>query len=327
MTVRALPTRTKLEEIFELERTPAPLVVVDFHVYAHDIMRWYTDKVAKLVSEEVAKKLLRAAWAAKIQRGPDMLPRHTYRYVIVADSRYRDTGNYWRDKFMSDSKVVAQAWDNYAEAQKVPRESLKTNYKGTRGEKTDDFWLVFNAGMDYCQEYYGVFTHEGYEADDFAGAIYRASRDKTGEVVQKRQILLSTLDRDWSQLVDESHRVYFANTRVPFPSEKIQERFVGELGVKEHTLHKMGYELDHPKNLAEYKVLHGDMGDNLPPGSPKCLFDLCDANPDWNIEAVFPDFPSLLETLNNPGANDRPDHYEKALRAFAAIGIEAPVKL
>jgi hypothetical protein len=327
MTVRALPTRTKLEEVFELEREPAPLVVVDFHVYAHDIMRWYTDKVAKLVSEEVAKKLLRAAWAAKIQRGPDMLPRHSYRYVIVADSRYRDTGNYWRDKFMTDSPVVSQAWDNYAEAQGVPRETLKTNYKGTRGEKTDDFWLVFNAGMDYCREYYGVFTHEGYEADDFAGAVYRASRDRTEDVVHRRQILLSTLDRDWSQLVDESHKVFFANTRVPFPAEKIQERLVGELGVKEHTAHKMGFDLDHPKNLAEYKVLHGDMGDNLPPGSPKCLFDLCDANPDWNIENVFQDYGTLLETLNDPNANSRPDHFDSSLRAFATVGIEAPFKL
>jgi hypothetical protein len=327
MSIRALPSRTKLEDIFELANEPAPLVVVDFHVYAHDILRWYTEKVTSLVSEEVAKKLLRAAWAAKIQRGPDMLPRHSYRFVITADSRYKDTGNYWRDKFMTDSEVVSQAWDNYAEAQKVSRESLKTNYKGTRGTKTDDFWTVFNIGMDYCQQYYGVFSHEGYEADDFAGAVYRASRDRTDEVVHERQILLSTLDRDWTQLVDESHKIYFANTRVPFLSEKIQERFVGELGVKEHTKHRMGYDLDHPKNLADYKVLHGDMGDNLPPGSPKCLFDLCDANLDWNIEQTFPQFDSFLEELNNPNANDRPDHFDKSLRAFATVGIEAPFRI
>jgi hypothetical protein len=127
--------------------------------------------------------------------------------------------------------------------------------------------------------------------------------------------------------VDESHRVFFANTRVPFPAEKIQERLVGELGVKEHTMHKMGYELDHPKNLAEYKVLHGDMGDNLPPGSPKCLFDLCDANPDWNIEAVYPRYVELIEDLNNPEANGRQDHYEQALRAFATVGVEAPIRI
>jgi hypothetical protein len=89
----------------------------------------------------------------------------------------------------------------------------------------------------------------------------------------------------------------------------------------------MGFDLDHPKNLAKYKVLHGDMGDNLPPGSPLCLFDLCDANPDWNIEAVYPRYDELVEDLNNPETNGREDHYAQALRAFATVGIEAPVKL
>ena len=327
MTVRALPSRTKLEDIFELDRDPTPLVVVDFHVYTWDIIRWYEDKVKSLVSPEVAKKLVRAAWAARVQRGPDMLPRHNYRFIIVADSRYRDTGNYWRDRFMTDSQEVQQAWADYAEAKGVDFDALPKSYKGTRGEKTDDFWFVFNEGWDYCQQYYGIHSHEGYEADDFAGAIYRASRDRKEDLIHSRQVLLSTLDRDWSQLVDESHRVYFANTRVPFPAEKIQERLVGEYGVKEHTMHRMGFELDHPKNLAKYKVRHGDMGDNLPPGSPLCLFDLCDANPDWNIEKVYPRYVELIEDLNNPEPNTRFDHYEQSLRAFMTVGVEAPVRI
>lgn len=327
MTVLPLPTRTKLEDIFELDKDPAPLVVVDFHVYAWDVIRWYQEKVKSLVSPEVAKKLVRAAWAARIQRGPDMLPRHNYRFLIVADSRYRDTGNYWRDRFMTESSEVKVAWDNYAEAKGVDLATIPTTYKGTRGDKTDDFWFVFDEGWDYCQQHYGIHSHEGYEADDFAGAIYRASRDRKDDLVHRRQVLLSTIDRDWSQLVDESHRVFFANTRIPFPNEKIQERLVGEFGVKEHTKHRMGYDLDHPRNLADYKVLHGDMGDNLPPGSPKCLFDLCDANPDWNIEAVYPKYENLIEDLNNPEPNARPDHFEQALRAFAIVGIEAPVKV
>ena len=327
MTASTLPARAKLEETFELDKDPAPLVVVDFHVYCWDVIRWYDEKVKSLVSEEVAKKLIRAAWAARIQRGPDMLPRHNYRFLVIADSRYDDTGNYWRDKFMSASQEVKTAWDNYAETKKVDLNDIPTTYKGQRSEKTDDFWFVFNEGWDYCQTYYGIHHHKGYEADDFAGAIYRASRDREGTIARERQILLSTIDRDWSQLVDESHRIYFANTRIPFLKEKIQERLVGEQGVRDHTLHKMGFELDHPRNLADYKVLHGDMGDNLPPGSPKCLFDLCDANPDWNIEAVYPHYEKLLEDLDNPEANSRPDHFEKAIRAIGNVGIELPIKI
>jgi hypothetical protein len=114
---------------------------------------------------------------------------------------------------------------------------------------------------------------------------------------------------------------------VPFPNEKIQERLVGNQGVIEHTAHRMGFELDHPKNLADWKVKHGDMGDNLPPGSPKCLFDLCEANPDYCVETVATNFEEFIEDLNNHKSNDRPDHFDQSMRAFAKICLEAPVKL
>jgi hypothetical protein len=183
-------------------------------------------------------------------------------------------------------------------------------------------------GRSYVTEYYPFYEAEGFEADDWAGAIYRLSRDSSADsLVRKRQILLNTLDRDWSQLVDEEHKVYFANCRVPFPNEKIQERLVGNQGVIEHTAHRMGFELDHPKNLADWKVKHGDMGDNLPPGSPKCLFDLCEPNPDYCVETVATNFEEFVEDLNNHKSNDRPDHFDQSMRAFAKICLEAPVKL
>jgi hypothetical protein len=34
-----------------------------------------------------------------------------------------------------------------------------------------------------------------------------------------------------------------------------------------------------------------------------------------------------VECVNNPKANDRPDHYEQALRQFVKISLEPPVKL
>jgi len=320
--------RTHLEKSIVLDRNPAPLVVVDYHVYLHDVLRWYQEKIEGSFSKEVEDKLIKGAWALKVNRGPDMLPRHSYRIVVVADSRFKDTGNYWRDKYMTDSTVVKQAWEEYAEKEGKSLAEIPTHYKGQRKEKTDNFWRVFDIGWAYVNEYFPVFSQEGFEADDIAGAIYRISRDGCADsVARKRQILLSTIDRDWSQLVDESHRVYFANTRHCFPSEKIQERLVGEQGVREHTLHRMGYELDHPKNLADWKVLHGDSGDNLPPGSPKCLFDLCEPHTEYVIEKMAPWYDQLVECLEVPEANDRPDHFETTLRQFAHILLEAPVKL
>jgi hypothetical protein len=321
-------TRPKLESFFKLERKPAPLVVVDFHVMLHDILRWFEEKIENSFKPEVEDKLLKGAWALKINRGPDMLPRHSYRIVVVADSRFSDTGNYWRDRFMRESTTVKSAWEQYAETQGKELSDIPTHYKGTRGEKTDNFWRVFNVGWAYCHEYFPTFAQEGFEADDIAGAIYRLSRDSgANSVVTQRQIFLSTLDRDWSQLVDEEHNVYFANTRVPFPKEKIQERLAGNQGVIEHTLHRMGYELDHPRNLADWKVKFGDTGDNLPPGSPKCLFDLCESNSDYSIEQAAAWYEELKLHLNNPSPNIRSDHFDQTLKQFAKICLEAPVRL
>lgn len=255
-----------------------------------------------------------------------MLPRFAHRIVIVADTRFQDTGNYWRDKYMQSSKEVKLAWESYAEAKGKDISEFPTNYKGTRGEKDATFWRVFNIGWKYVHDYYPVFTLEGYEADDIVGAIYRISRDEIGgKVAKKRQILLSSIDRDWTQCVDDSHNIYFANTRKPFPNEKIQARLVDNAGVIEHTAHRMGFELDHPKNLANWKVKHGDLGDNLPPGSPKCLFDLTEPNPEYNIEKAAPWYDDLIVELNNPKPNDRPDHFESAFRAFVKICLEPPV--
>ena len=320
--------RPHLEKLIVLERNPAPLVVVDFHVYLHDVLRWYEDKIKGSFSKEVEDKLLKGAWALKINRGPDMLPRHSYRIVIIADSRFKDSGNYWRDKVMSESSIVKQAWESYAEKEGKDLAQIPTNYKGTRGEKTDNFWRVFDIGWEYVNNYFPTFSQEGFEADDIAGAIYRISRNGGPDsVARKRQIFLSSLDRDWSQLVDESHKVFFANTRIPFPKEKIQERLVGEQGVIEHTKHRMGYDLDHPRNLADWKVKFGDSGDNLPAGSPKCLFDLCEPHTDYVIEKAAPWYDKLVECIEDPKFNDRPDHFETTLRQFAKIMLEAPVKM
>jgi hypothetical protein len=316
----------KLEDSFEIITAPSPVVVVDFHVYLHDVKNWFESKIDGSFKPEVEDRLIKGCWALKIQRGPDMLPRFAHRVIIVADSRFQDTGNYWRDKYMQSSTEVKQAWENYAESQGKDLTEIPTHYKGTRKEKDATFWRVFNIGWEYVNQYYPVFSHEGYEADDVCGGIYRISRDSIGgDIAHKRQIFLSTIDRDWSQLVADEHKVYFANTRKPFANEKIQARLVNNDGVIEHTKWKMGFDLDHPKNLANWKVEHGDLGDNLPPGSPKCLFDLTEPNSEYNIEKDAPWYDQLVEELNNPSPNDRPDHFESAYRAFVNVCIEPPV--
>jgi hypothetical protein len=301
---------------------------MDFNVQVFRVYNWYQSKIEGFYNEEVVQKLIKGAFALDTNRGPDMLPRHSYRIVFVADYRFRDTGNYWRDTFMRESQIVQEAWQNYAEDKGLDLSVLPTSYKGQRQEKTDTFWDIYRIGREYAETYFPFFEEEGYEADDIAGAIYRLSRDSDDDsIVRKRQILLQTIDRDWSQLVDEEHKVYFANTRIPFPNEKIQERLAGNQGVIDHTAHRMGFELDHPKNLADWKVKKGDDGDNLPPGSPRCLFDLCEPHPNYNIEQTATWFPDLIEEVNNPKPNDRPDHFDQTLRQFVNVCLEPPIKL
>ena len=318
--------RPKLEQTIVLERNPVPLVVWDFNVAVFHVLNWYS-KISGSFKEEVEAKLVKGAFALHINRGPDMLPRHTYRMLFVADKRFKESSNYWRNNVMQTCPIVKQAWVDHAEREGVPFESLKTNYKGTRVEKTDEFWFVYNICRDYATKYFPFFEAEGYEADDFAGAVYRLSRDSDDDsIARKRQIFLATLDRDWSQCVDEAHKIYFANTRYPFPNEKIQERLVGNDGVIEHTAYKMGYDLTHPSELSKFKVLHSDMGDNLPKGTPIELFDLCEPHPEFNIDKL-PLFTDLEECCNDPTPNDRKDHLKQTLTQFAKICLEAPYKV
>ena len=319
--------RAKFENTIELDVSPAPIWAIDFNVMVHDVLYWYQSKIEGSFSKEVEAKLVKGVWALYVNRGPQFLPRHSYRTILVADYRDPETSNYWRDDFMRDSQQVKDAWVSYAEEQGVDTDTLRTSYKGTRGPKTDSFFFVYNIGKEYCETYFPWYWHLGYEADDIAGSIARFSRtSESDSVIRQRQILLHTCDRDWAQLVDDESRVYFSNSRLCRPREKIQEQLQREEGILEWVEHKMGVTVSHPSELAYHKSVQGDLGDNAPPGSPIELFDLIHPHPHWNIDKVLwtDDF---IESMNNPEPTTRHDHYEQALRQFVKVGIETPVRV
>jgi hypothetical protein len=319
--------RKKFEQVIELDLNPAPLWVIDFNVMTHDILFWYENKIEGSFSKEVEAKLVKGVWALYVNRGPQFLPRHAYRTVLVADYRDPKTSNYWRDDFMRESEQVQTAWTEYAEEQGVAVDSLRTNYKGTRGTKTEAFFFVYNIGKEYCQQYFPWYWILGYEADDLAGSIARLSRSSEEQkIIRKRQILLHTCDRDWCQLVDNENKIYFSNSRLCRPREKIQEQLQKEEGVLEWVEHKMGVKIEHPSELASHKAEQGDMGDNAVKGSPIELFDLIHPHSKWNVDELLwtEDF---LECMNNPEANTRNDHFEQTLRQFSKIYLDVPIKV
>ena len=319
--------RPKFENTIRLDLNPAVLWVIDFNVMVHDILSWYEAKIEGSFKPETSEKLLKGVWALYLNRGPQFLKRHPYRVVVIADYRDPSTGNYWRDDFMRNSSEVQNAWVGYAESQGVELSSLPTHYKGTRGPKTDGFYTVYNVGKDYCQKYFPWFWQLSYEADDIAGSIARLCRlADAEEVIKKRQILLHTLDRDWAQLVCDSNRIYFSNSRQCRPKEKIQEQLQGEQGIREWAEHKMKVKLNHPSEMAAHKAVLGDMCDNAVMGSPIELFDLIHPHPEWNIDKILWD-DEFRNCMNDPEANTRPDHYEQSLRQFAKINLEIPIRV
>ena len=319
--------REKFERSIKLDVSPAPLWVIDFNVMVHDILNWYDTKISGSFSKEVEAKLVKGVWAIYLNRGPQFLPRHSYRTILVADYRDPETSNYWRDDFMRQSEQVQNAWSEYAEEQGVALDTVRTNYKGTRGAKTESFFFVYGIGKEYCQKYFPWYWNLSYEADDIVGSIARYSRLSAGDsIIRQRQILMHTCDRDWCQLVDDENKVYFSNSRTCRPNEKIQEQLQKEEGILEWVDHKMKVSIGHPSELAAHKAVQGDMGDNAVKGSPIELFDLIYPHPHWNIdELLWTD--DFIDCMNNPEPTTRHDHYEQSLRQFAKIALEAPVRV
>ena len=318
--------RKHFENVIEISANPAALWVIDYNVMVHDILNWYVSKIEGSFSKEVESKLVKGIWALYVTRGPQFLPRKSYRTVLVADYRDPETNNYWRDQFMRESQQVQQAWFDHAEREGVGVESLRTNYKGTRGGKTEAFFFVYNIGKEYCQKYFPWYWHLSYEADDVMASIARLSRTSEKEsVIHRRQILMHTCDRDWCQLCDDENKIYFSNSRRCRPNEKIQEQLQKEEGILEWAEHKMKVQLKHPSELASHKAIQGDWGDNAPPGAPIELFDLVNPHPQWNIDEVLwtDDF---IESMNNPEPTTRHDHYEQTIRQFARVALEIPIR-
>ena len=310
------------EDTFKLDNSPAPLVIVDFMVQAWMVYN-FIQGLQHLYSPELLAKVTKAVWAVKLNRGPDMLPLHDYTSVVVSDKRFVDRGVYWRGVEVLKDERIEAAWEEYCESRGIDIEMTPTGYKGNRKDKDDGFYECHQIGWAYAQKYFPCFKQEGYEADDWAGALYREVRDGSNETLKTRQKLLYTIDRDWSGLVDESKNIWWANTRYPGPRERIQERLAGEDQVILHTKMKMGYDINHPIEIFAAKAEAGELGDNLPPGAPIEYIDLTETHPKYVLEKCD-QWEDFKKAVSDPTPNLRVEHYEQSLEALKKIGITAP---
>ena len=310
------------EDNFQLENSPVPLVLTDFMVICWNVFNFVED-LKHLYSPELLDKVTKAVWAIKLNRGPDMLPSHDYRVVVVSDKRFSDSKTYWRGVEVLRDERIEACWEEYCEKKGWDVENIPTGYKGNRRDKDDNFHRVHEIGWEYATKYFPCFRQEGYEADDFAGLLYREVKETSDKLLRDRQKLMLTIDRDWSGLVDESMNLWWANTRYPGPREKIQERLAGEDQVIFHTQYKLGFEINTPFEIFAAKAEAGELGDNLPPGAPIEYIDLTQPHKKYDLRN-FDVYEPFVEAVCDPNSNVNRDHYDQSIKALQQIGVPIP---
>jgi hypothetical protein len=303
---------TLLEDVYEPRLSPfLPIVVFDFKVYAHNINKLAPLAAEAAKDEEELKKIMKAMWAYKLNRGPDMLPQFPFVGIIVDDLKGKFTEEF------SEASTTGMGYWRHIEAHKISLDE----YKGGRGEKTPYFDITEAAGYEYVRSTnspYPYFAKEFFEADDIAGMICRMRREAdSSSALGQRQIILSTVDGDWQGLVSDSHDIVWANTGPWLP------RLRSEVEVCDYYLRKDKHKISSAKECYNVKENVGDLGDNLQPGTPLRFFDLYEADSEWCFNEEDTNF--LSQVLNSNTPSNRLDHLESAERFIRAKGLFLPI--
>lgn len=239
-----------LEQVWKrCDTTVAPLCIIDFRVHMHHIL-----SSVKHVPEAMQKQWLQHVWRIRLNRGPDALSRIEHRVIVVDD--YKDEQNrYWRNL-------------------------LLPSYKGDRSrERCGVLEQVCEIGHQVALKDIGhIYRAELFEADDWAGVVHRIKLAAKAGPLSQRECYYSTVDGDWQQLVDDATKQYWVTTG-PW-----QSRLKNEHEVRCYVSRKLKEIIHHPREIALAKHKRGDMGDNLPAGSPIELFDLCNRHDTYSIE-------------------------------------------
>ena len=300
---------TLLEDVFEVVDKPLlPIYVIDFKVAAHFINGFYD------IAEEIAngddnllRQLIKAMWAYRLNRGPDMLKPFDFVAIVADDLK----GN-----VEDDASVSGKGYWRHIEAYKLKMQE----YKAGRAPKADNFILVQEIGYEYINSpssSFHYFCKEFFEADDIAGKIARMKRNASSRSnLSRRQVLLGTLDGDWQGLVSNKDKIYWCNTGPWLP------RMRGDKEVIDYYLRKEGLKISQAKECYTVKVEVGDIGDGLLPGSPLRFFDLYEEDETWNFSEE--DTSTLSQILKSNVKSNRADHLESAKKFLLAHGMFLP---
>jgi hypothetical protein len=305
-------TTTLLEDAFKPILDPfIPICVIDFKVAAHFICN-YAETAHDVANgnEEELRKILRAMWACRLNRGPDMLAPFPFTALIADDLKGTLPAQF------AEASASGQGYWRHIEAHKLEM----AEYKGGRGEKTDFFNLVQEEGYRYITSpgsTFHYFAKQFFEADDIAGHVCRLKRAASSRSkIAKRQLFLHTVDGDWQGLASDTHGIYWANTGPWLP------RLRSEREVCDYYLRKEGMHITSARGCYDFKVEYGDLGDNLYPGTPLRFFDLYEQDEHWKFDEK--DTKDLLKVLNNTAPSNRTDHMNSARNFLLRKGLFLP---
>lgn len=306
-----------LRKIIDDSQASSYLVFADFNVMLWKVIEFYNKYKFLFKKQQNLDALLKVGIAFIFNRGPIGLSQSQYkraRVIAIADRKKKEYGGYWRHIEIAKDQRIQKAWDGY----KKGKQKLRA-YKDGRGDKNDFFYKAFEMAKIYCEANLAYFEFEGFEADDIAGAIHRDLQTDSSRIK-----IFYTVDRDWCQLCAEEKGYYWYTPRVSRPNEWMIEQAMNNFDVSYYAERKLDYKgLDHPSKLAEAKVLAGDLGDNLPPGSPKEYMCLISEHPDYSIPVLFKDeFQTLISSINVDEPNIKMAHLNESIRVMEKMGVE-----
>lgn len=296
------------EELY-LEGELTPLVVFDFQVHAHSINN-YLESIFLLedYAEDLHEKIIKACWAVRLNRGPDMLAQMDFTGIVVDDYKIE----------LDDSTASTSGYGYWRHI--VAREEGLQEYKLGRATHTELFNEVKRIGYEYILSPRSTFYYYRQplmEADDIAGKLARIKRNSENPFIFQRHMLLWTVDGDWQGLVNNKCHIYWANTGPWLP------RLRDEQAVIDYYLRKNKVIINHAEDCYMVKVDQGDAGDGLIPGSPMRLFDLIDEDPVYNFSE---DQTSELENvLKSDKISNRQDHLKSSTEFLASFGLIMPI--
>lgn len=288
-----------------------PVNVVDFKVCAHAIHN-FSEAALDLAEndEKRFRAIVKAMWAYRLNRGPDMLPQMDHVCLIVDDLK-GDLG-----EGNKEASYDGSGYWRHLEAFKLGM----AEYKGNRASKPSVFPLIEEEGYRYIFSPGSTFYYAAkayYEADDIAGKICRLKRESFPSTpLHNRYVLLNTVDGDWQGLASDEHGIIWCNTGPWFP------RVRSEREVCDYYLRKNGLKMTSARETYTTKVEIGDMGDNLPAGSPLRFFDLYEEDEQYNWSEN--DTKYLLNVLNSNTPSNRQDHLKSAQSFLLRSGFFLP---